>query len=448
MYKIISFLFINALFFSSCKKFLDEKSSASLVVPKTTADLQAILDNTILFNASWPFAAEIGSDDYYITTTDWQSRPAAEKNGYVWATDVFNENERNAWSLTYNIVYTANVVLDAHSNTGSIKGTQQQLNNTKGQALFFRSFAFYQLLQIFAKPYDANTSATDWGIPLRLDADLNKPTVRSSVKQSFEQVLADAKQASQLLPDSQTVKTRPSKQAAFTLLARTYLLMNKYNDALLYADSALQLNSYLLDFNSLNTAATRPVPQFNKEVIFHSVLLTSNTLNINAKIDSFFFTLYNTNDKRKQAFFKLNSNGTQNFKGSFDGSARLFNGFTTAELYLIRAESYARLNNVIEAMNNLNALLLKRWKTGTFTPLIANNAEEALAFILTERRKELLLRGIRWPDLRRLNKETATAITITRFVDNTIYQLTPGHPRYTFQIPQLVIQMTGIPQND
>lgn len=447
MYKRITILFIcSCILLSACKKFLSEKPSASLVVPQTTNDLQALLDNTNLFNASWPYAVEIGSDDYYITTTEWEPRPAAEKNGYIWATDVFNENERNAWSLTYNIVYTANNVTDALNN--KIEGTQKDINNVKGQALFFRSFAFNQLLQIFAKPYNEATADTDLGIPLRLDADLNKKTFRATLKQSYEQIIADSKLAAQLLPDSQTVKTRPSKQAAFALLARTFVQMQKYPEALLYADSALLLNNYLLDFNTLNTAATRPVPQFNREVIFHAVLLTSNTINLNAKIDSVLYTSYNTNDKRKQAFFKLNSNGTQNFKGSFDGSARLFNGFTVAELYLIRAEIMARQNRVNEAMIELNTLLVKRWKSGTFIPFTANTSVEALNIILNERRKELLLRGIRWSDLRRLNKEPATEKTISRVLNNNTYLLPPGNIRYTFQIPQLVIQMTGIPQNE
>lgn len=439
-------LIILLLAISACKKFLDTKPSASLVVPQTSTDLQAILDNSTLFNASWPYATEIGSDDYYVTTTEWETRPAAEKNGYIWEADVFNENERNAWSLTYNIVYTANIVTDALNS--KIEGSQSEIKNVKGQALFFRAFAFNQLLQVFAVPYNEQSAATAPGIPLRLDADLNKKTTRASLENSYRQVINDCKLAASLLPDTQAIKTRPSKQAAFALLARTYLQMSKYKEAMQYADSALSINAFLLDYNSINTSATRPLAQFNREVIFHAVMITSNTLNINAKTDSVLYASYNNNDKRKQAFFKLNTNGTQTFKGSYDGSARLFNGFTIAELYLIRAECRARLNQVNEAMNDLNTFLVKRWKTGTFTDRSAATAAEALALILAERRKELVLRGIRWSDLRRLNLATATETTIKRVVNNTTLTLTPQSPRYTFRIPQLVIQMTGIQQND
>jgi len=67
--------------------------------------------------------------------------------------------------------------------------------------------------------------------------------------------------------------------------------------------------------------------------------------------------------------------------------------------------------------------------------------------ILTERRKELLMRGLRWTDLRRLNKETAFATTLSRIVNGTTYTLPPNDPGYVFRIPLSVINFTGIEQN-
>jgi len=60
-----------------------------------------------------------------------------------------------------------------------------------------------------------------------------------------------------------------------------------------------------------------------------------------------------------------------------------------------------------EAMFELNALLSKRWTTGTFTNLEATDPAQALNIILLERRKELLFRGLRWIDIKRFNKEGA-----------------------------------------
>ncbi len=89
-------------------------------------------------------------------------------------------------------------------------------------------------------------------------------------------------------------------------------------------------------------------------------------------------------------------------------------------------------------MNDLNALLQKRFKTGFFVPLIAANSTEALNKILDERRKELIFRGTRWTDLRRLNKGGAN-ITITRTLNGQTYTLAPNSLKYTYLIPTEVI---------
>jgi hypothetical protein len=67
--------------------------------------------------------------------------------------------------------------------------------------------------------------------------------------------------------------------------------------------------------------------------------------------------------------------------------------------------------------------------------------------ILTERRKELIFRGLRWPDLRRLNKDGA-GVSVTRKLDGQTYTLTPNSLKYTWLIPQQVIDFNpGMPQN-
>ncbi|MFP9100715.1 RagB/SusD family nutrient uptake outer membrane protein [Flavobacterium sp. RHBU_24] len=89
--------------------------------------------------------------------------------------------------------------------------------------------------------------------------------------------------------------------------------------------------------------------------------------------------------------------------GSYDGSPLPFSGIATDEIYLIKSECLARAGKFTEAMQVLNTLLEKRWIAGTFFPLSATGTA-ALDIILSERRKELVLRGLRWSDLRRLNK--------------------------------------------
>ena len=117
------------------------------------------------------------------------------------------------------------------------------------------------------------------------------------------------------------------------------------------------------------------------------------------------------------------------------------------EFYLTKAECLARNGSVTEAISTLNKLLITRYKTGSYTPVSVTDQQEALSIILLERRKELLFRGIRWTDLRRLNLEASTAVTIYRKLNGTSYKLEPNSPNYTLPVADDVIQLSNIPQN-
>jgi hypothetical protein len=447
--KYFLLLITVSLSLGSCKKFLDAKPDKQLAVPQSLNDCQAILDNTNIMTVQYPTAGEIAADNFYLLYTSWQTRTVTDQNAYVWGRDVFNDNDRNDWNNSYSVVYYANTVLDLFKHSLTIS-SGPQADNIKGQALMFRSFAFYNLLQQFAKPYDETTASVDLGIPLRLNSDLNVLSVRASVKECYDQLIADTKEAARLLPVTPLVKTRPSRTAAFALLSRAYLSMADYDNAYIYADSALHLYNTLMDFNCscVNVNAANPFPRYNSEVIFHALLFGSGTLTTTtAKVDSNLYNSYDANDLRKTGFFKNNNNGTYGFKGSYNGSSANFCGLATDELYLIRSECNVRLNRLTEGLNDLNTLLSKRWKTAAFVPVSVTDPHQALQIILNERRKELLYRGLRWTDLRRLNKDPQFVVTLTRNLNGQVYTLPPNDNRYIFPIPANVIKITGMPQN-
>ncbi|HTM98670.1 MAG TPA: RagB/SusD family nutrient uptake outer membrane protein, partial [Pedobacter sp.] len=88
-----------------------------------------------------------------------------------------------------------------------------------------------------------------------------------------------------------------------------------------------------------------------------------------------------------------------------------------------------------------------RYKTGTYLPYTIGNTINVLALILAERRKELICRGTRWMDLKRLNLEPANATTLTRNVNGLTYTLLPNSKRYALPIPDEEILISGLPQN-
>lgn len=119
---------------------------------------------------------------------------------------------------------------------------------------------------------------------------------------------------------------------------------------------------------------------------------------------------------------------------------------------MIRAECKARAEDVGGAMSDLNTLMRNRWdKNVTYVPFVAVNALDALKQVLNERRKELVFRGLRFADLRRLNSDSRFATTLTRKLTigglEQTYSLPPNDPRYTLLIPELVMQSTNMIQN-
>lgn len=429
----------------SCKKYLDKKTDKKLVVPVSLQDAQSLLDSYSLMNTSFPSIGTQSDDNFYLLDSYWNSLPQVNHDNYVWAKEVYNTTD---WGNLYQAVLYANIALETTGQIPVTASNTDEWKRVRGSALFFRGSSFYQLAQYYAKPYDKGTAPATPGIPLRLNSDINEVSVRSNLQETYERIVTDLTESASLLPSSVSPLSRPSKAAAFAALSRAYLAMEDYTKAGVYADSSLQLYNTLVDYNTLNAAANQPFSRFNKEVIFQSIMLQVGMFSVsNLRVDSTLYQSYAANDLRRTLFFRSNGTGTVAFKGSYDGSANFFGGIATDEMFLTRAECRARTGDVSGALADLNTLLVKRFKTLTYVPVTGLPAEDALKIILIERRKELVFRGLRWFDLRRLNKDPGFAKTLVRKLNGVFYELPPNDPRYTEYIPLDVINMTGMQQN-
>lgn len=457
----ILLLFTLAVVLVSCQKFVDIKKSGSQSFVETAKDCQLLLDNYDLFNTAYPLDGEISADDYYLDDARYNSDPITleDRSLYSWRPNAIRISSTQ-WVGAYNKIYHANLVLEALEKLNG-KESPQVLDNLKGTALFLRAYSLWSLAQLYARPYSAN-AAQDPGIPVHLKSDINDIQGRGTLKETYDRIVQDLKDAAGLMNVSSSISSRPNKAAAFAMLARVYLSMDNYSDALNSAGSALQIKHDLIDFNTLNKASFNPFVRFNKEVIFHSVIFSQNSVlepgygdENQALIDPLVISSYEQNDLRKTILFKENTDvpnpsGTYRFTGNYEsavGSSKLFNGLAVDEIYLIRAECYARTGNANGAMQDLNTLLQSRWVSNTYVNKTATTADDALLQVLAERRKELVMRGLRWTDLRRLNKETKFAKTLSRTVNGTVYTLPPNDNRYTLLIPQEVITNSALPQN-
>lgn len=443
------------IFCASCtKEFLNVKPNTAIVAPKTLADFQNLLDDSSLNQGI--ALSTLAADEYtYVDDVAWLSTfTATERNSYIWSTDLYDgEGEIGDWNKPYTTIFYANsVLMSLAAKTDSIESENAKF--IKGWALFIRSNAFFQLVQNFAPIYDEVTASTDLGIPLRLKPEVDEILERASVKRCYDQIIADLIEAKELLPIGlfQQKRNRPSKEASLALLARVYLFMRNYEKAYEYANATLSLYDKLIDYNTVSLTATSPFPRTNEEVLFSSQMNTDfpatamASVNTSININQELMALYEDNDLRKNIFFGIRSNGTTYFKRGYNQSLYGFNGLSTDEQYLIKAECLARKENVTEAMTTLNALLINRYKKDEFEPAVAKTVHDALLSIINERRKQLIWRGLRWFDIKRLNKE-GWNIQLSRTINNENYDIPPNDLRYVFPIPNDEINRSGIKQN-
>lgn len=437
------------LAFASCHDaWLTIKPDKKLVVPASLEDLQALLDNSEVMNTeTTPSLGEMGSDDFYITSERWNVLTQPEqRNAYLWAKDIYEGQAGGHWWRPYQSVLYANLALEGLKSIERGNGTAAY-DNVAGSALFYRSWVFFHMAQVFCKPYNEQTARQDPGIPLREESDMSVRSVRATVQETYDRIFQDLLQAAALLPEIPLVPTRPSRAAVFALLAKAYLQTGQFAQAGRYADSCLQIRRKLIDFNDINLTVNFPFQAFNKEVIFHATPVSGAIYNPNLFfVDSVLFDSYDPDDLRKVAYFR-NVTGRMTFKGSYTGSRFFFNGITIGEMYLIKAESLARQSKPQEALAVLADFLRNRYRPHAFSATDDGDGNTVLMLVLEHRRKELVFRGSRWADLRRLNMDDMLKKTLTRQLDGTLYTLPPGDTRYVLPIPEEVIAETGMEQN-
>ncbi len=450
--KHIALLIVLLFSFVSCKKYLDASPNKSLVIPTKIKELQGVLDQDVMYSG-YPANTILSDDNFYYTYSNFTTLADVPSKSYVWDS---NTDGLDDWSGIYSRVLYCNTVLSVVDGLNDKNASQSEINNVKGSALFYRAYNFFEAAQLFAPQYTSTSAQQGYGIPLKTSPDAEDATIRSTVEQTYQAIITELKAAAPMLPLVQTVstyKTRPSTVGCYAALARTYLVMGNYDSAFKYADLCLQGYSTLLDFNNSSDVAissTTPFKRFNNEVIFHAASRSSSGASAafaRQMVDTFLYASYQANDLRKTAFYKINAPGFT-FKGNYNAStSQLFSGIAVDEVYLIRAECHARKGNGSNALNDLNTLLIKRWASGTFVPLTTANTSNILAVVLNERRKEMAFRGSRWTDLRRLNLDNNYKRDLVRVVDTKTFTLAANDPRFTFLIPQIVIDNSGIVQN-
>lgn len=436
-----------SLLLLGCEGYLDEKPNQNLVVVNTLADVRSLLDNSNVFNEQ-PVLGVLAADGFYLADAGVPNLSLYQVGSYFWMDDPFQGDYVGDWISPYEQVFYANVALDALEKLGS-QQESSQVAQLWGEALFHRAYAYYHLLQYFAPPYQlAGGNEQLLGIVLKNSPDVNEKAIRSNLEECYRKVLDDLTEAASLLPDIQFPKTRPSKAIALGMLSRLHLTMFDYQSAAATAKESLELYPDRLDFRDVDGAARFPFERIGKEVIFYSDLL-SIAFNRSSEVyvDTLLASTYWEDDLRLPIYFDSVGHNRLSYTGRLSGTTSMFGGLSVGELELNLAEGLARTGDEVGAKSVLEEFLSRRIASDEI-PSLDVEGKELIQLILDERRRELIGRGLRWTDLRRINQEAGYEITMKKSLNGQSYILEPNSVRYTYPIPDDEIILSGILQNE
>lgn len=473
---IISFLAAVVVIASSCKKYLEITPKGYLIAGKTT-DYDNLLNNANLaggLDLLIPMGDDVVASDPYFSSSDFRTQRL-----FKWSETVYEANEDDALISSLGAgseLYPINKVISEVMNSEG--GTEAQKTAIQSQARGVRAWIYFYFINFYGKPYNAATAATDPGYPIITTADVTQNKFnRESVQAVYDFIVDDLKAAVAYAPAAMYGTTRMSKSTAEMMLGKVYLFMGKYEEALSMLDSSfkhlpaatnfisLKLNDYkvqLADYGPWGYNSTTPMfwfftsPTYNSEHLFTRTLvnrfayIASDILVSPEVVDS-----YPASDlRRKFLGGEIGTNGPYKATGAqrrlgFQVSNL---GLTLPDLYLMRAECRARLNNIDGAVTDLQTLRATRMSNSADVAVPAMSKEDLIKFVLAEKTREYAGMGLRWLDMRRLSTDPLFAGTVYthRFYksDGTMESYTLKPERFTLKFPQkLMDQNPGMINN-
>ena len=310
------------------------------------------------------------------------------------------------WQDSYNGILDANQIIDANV-TGA--------DAVKAQAYAIRALLYFKLVNIFAQPYTLDSAGM--GVPIVLHYDVTAEPGRSSLAAVYKQIVSDLQTALVSAPDYVS-SIFLSRYAIEGLLARVYLYMGDYPDAEATAVDVINSSPFtLVPYGAFKSFWSNPNVQTDAvEVMFEIDMDPINNngfddlggIYINGYQDIYcslqLAQLYSPTDARSQLLiYGLTKGGDSAYLVNKYPDAENTNKdhpkvIRLAEVYLIAAESAARLNDNNDAQVFVNDVATLR----DTAFLGYNDVGPALvADIIQERRKELAFEGDRLYDMQR-----------------------------------------------
>ena len=374
------------------------------------------------------------------------------------------------WAQSYRLIYAANLVIERIT-----EGESSQLDQLKGENLFLRAMAHFNLVRLFGRPF-VQGDGSNLGVPIKQDTDTEDLPARHTVKEVYDFVVSDLIKATGLMSENKNANFA-SKEVAEALLSRVYLFMGDNENAIDYANKVLGSTRYQLAPTDLYIKSPTLVPESNPETIFNIRHTIADNKDKNA-VGSLYYNDPVTLSTgwgeyyASQALMDLLSqypedarlnfitphyiNGKLQYRGTSpqyfinkynwqEGIANLSSPvyLRLAEIYLNRAEANAKLGNYVEALADVNIIRQRAGLIGAAAYSLPDlkGRESVLAVVLEERRLELAYEGQRASDLFRNNLPLVRAYPGLHGTDNFHFRVEPTDPRIIYYIPEREINV-------
>lgn len=348
------------------------------------------------------------------------------------------QNNIAFWNCSFEAINRINVVLEGEKEayeSGIIdESTYKQY---EGELKFLRGVVYHYLMIHFAEPYNLSHLNNHYGLPIYLTAINTTEAVneamqthRSTVEETYSQILSDLKDAAELLPatNSDNNLTRATQGAAYAFLTRVCLHMRDWTNVEYYAKQLIGLNKYSLESDPITVFTNY---SSNSESIFSIENNSSDNASVNGAMFSMFScrngarylvsmspilcndTRWLEDDKRRSEYILYGTGGDATteydvyFCDKYRSTTRSDYSpiIRYAEVLLNYAEAAAREGDKDTALKYLNEVrnrALGNPSTQAYISSDFSTTTELVSAILFERRIEFLGEGRRWEDIHRL----------------------------------------------
>ena len=389
----------------------------------------------------------------------------------------------NFWKKAYQLIYGANKVIETIDSdvNGLARTATDQL---KGENLYLRAMVHFNLVNLFGRPYSQNNGASP-GVMIRKDTDVTALPARSTVKEVYDFIEADLLQAADLMTEAKN-SSFASKEVCYALLSRVYLYKQDNAKAIEYANKVISSNRYKMVDTETYKKYFTIANETNTETIF-AVKHTSLDDRGQSSIGSLYYSkngagygeIYASEAYRnlldkfpadvRHSFYEpvyvLDAKGNMTYDAAGKPILANRNGYPKyyinkysnqeglitlsspvylrlAEIYLNRAEAYAKTGKDQAALDDVNLIRTRAGLTGSalYAPGALKGKASVLDVVLEERRIELAFEGQRKYDLFRNNLPLFRDYPGTHLLNGQTTQTVPASdPRVVYFIPQLEI---------